>query len=84
MYYTKTDWLVAFEEKHHSLLKTCKEVNTSKLRLILGIGRSGTSWITKILSLSVKNLRAFSEPLYRIMPEISLSSIDDRLAIDYL
>ena len=40
------------------------------LRLILGVGRSGTSWVGKVLSKTTAPTRFFSEALFHVKPKL--------------
>jgi len=70
----------------HSYLQA-QTTDISKLRLILGVGRTGTSWLNRVFATAFKDqVRTISEPLFRIYPEITLSKIESatRLATDYV
>ena len=54
-----------------------------KLRLILGLGRSGTTWLARVLASSPTPLRFFEEPLFHMKPELCFNEGSDHTAIDY-
>lgn len=56
----------------------------SKLRLVLGLGRSGTTWIAKVLSSTKTPVRYFEEPLHHIVPSLSFSSGYNHTAIRFI
>ncbi len=53
------------------------------LRLVLGTGRSGTSWLSQVLAASETPLRFFKEPLNRSKPQLKLTGPFDRTASPY-
>jgi len=55
----------------------------STLRLVLGVGRSGTSWLSQVLAKTPKPIRFFQEPLSHLRPEILFSEHYDHTAIRY-
>jgi hypothetical protein len=57
--------------------------NEESLRLILGVGRSGTNWISSVLSRTTTPSRFFHEPLYHIQPRLPFRDIGDHTAIGY-
>jgi hypothetical protein len=62
----------------------CREsVQPDKLRLILGPGRSGTSWLSKVLGKTNIPLRFINEPLYHYSPKLQFSKRYDHTAISY-
>lgn len=60
-----------------------QQTRPEKLRVILGLGRSGTTWVGKMLATSQSKLRYFEEPLYHIKPELCFTDTYDHTAIDY-
>ena len=44
--------------------------DVSRLRLVLGIGRSGTTWIVNTLARVTLPIICFEEPLFHIRPKI--------------
>lgn len=54
-----------------------------KLRLILGVGRSGTTWIVNTLAQTKTPICCYEEPLYAINPPLVLSRYYDYTAIGY-
>jgi len=57
--------------------------DTARLRLVLGVGRSGTTWTLKTLAQCDDALNAYSEPLHHLRPAIHVSSSPDRVACDF-
>jgi hypothetical protein len=54
-----------------------------KLRLVLGLGRSGTTWVTNTLVKSNTPLRYFEEPLFHISPRLKFNTPPDHTAIGF-
>lgn len=59
------------------------ERDTARLRLLLGLGRSGTSWTLEVLARCDGKVRALSEPLHHLRPPITISDSPDRVACNY-
>ena len=59
------------------------EINTKELRLVLGVGRSGTSWVANTLARSQSVSIYYEEPLFHLVPRLLLSREYDFAAIDY-
>ncbi|MEM6505716.1 MAG: glycosyltransferase [Planctomycetota bacterium] len=57
--------------------------DTSRLRLLLGLGRSGTTWSLEVLARCDNQLRVFSEPLHHLRPRIGISNSPDRVAAGF-
>lgn len=57
--------------------------DTARLRLVLGVGRSGTTWTLKTLAQCDDALNAYSEPLHHLRPAIHVSPSSDRVACDF-
>lgn len=57
--------------------------DTSRLRLVLGLGRSGTTWTHSVLS-RCGDLRAYAEPLHYLRPKLHISDSPDRAACGFL
>jgi hypothetical protein len=53
------------------------------LRLILGVGRSGTNWISGVLAQTPCKLRFCSEPLFHLSPQLPFRDFGDHTAIGY-
>ena len=51
-----------------------------RLRLVLGVGRSGTTWIAKVLAHTEVPCRFFSEPLFHIDPALPFHDDGDHTA----
>jgi hypothetical protein len=57
--------------------------NTKNFRFIFGVGRSGTSWLAKVLAKTDTPIRYFHEILFHISPKIPLSENYDHTSINY-
>jgi len=55
-----------------------------RLRLILGVGRSGTTWLARVLAETPTPIRFFMEGLYHVRPRFRFSASGDHTAIRYL
>lgn len=53
------------------------------LRLVLGVGRSGTNWMSRVLSQSSTPLRFLNEPLFHLRPKLPGSPSSDHTAFAY-
>lgn len=60
-----------------------KNASPQKLRIILGLGRSGTTWIANTLARTQTPARYFEEPLYHVRPKLQFSQQHDHTAISY-
>lgn len=78
-YYAK--WLFLALKKYGT--EVLRLPHTDKLRLILGVGRSGTTWVGKTLSRTTTPLRCLAEPLFHFSPLLKFSNNNDHTAIDY-
>jgi hypothetical protein len=74
-------WAAKFRAKYPYADREPSE--SGKLRLILGVGRSGTSWVSKVLSKTTEPSRFFSEPLFHIHPQLPYRERGDHTAIGY-
>lgn len=74
-------WQKKFKKMHPKLSAYSGE--PQKLRLILGPGRSGTTWLSRVLGKSATSLRFFIEPLHPFKVKLPLSRKFDRTAIPY-
>lgn len=74
-------WTSRFQAKYRYLLGTPPHL--ASLRLVLGTGRSGTSWTSKVLSKTKQPCRFFSEPLYHLQPRLPFQDRGDHTAIGY-
>ena len=75
------EWRKAFHRVHPGLSEHRGE--PERIRLILGPGRSGTSWLSSVLSRSSTPLRFVSEPLHPFRPKLPYSSRYDHTALPY-
>jgi hypothetical protein len=75
------EWRKAFRRAHPGLSEHTGE--PERIRLILGPGRSGTSWLSSVLSRSSTPLRFVSEPLHPFRPKLPYSSTYDHTAVPY-
>ncbi len=66
----------------HPKLKI-EQSDVKKLKIVLGIGRSGTTWISNILATTRTPVRYFEEPLHHIRPILNFSRKNDRTALNY-
>lgn len=73
-------WLLSVARKYS--LEAINPPKSDKLRLILGVGRSGTSWIGQTLSRTKTPLRYLGEPLFHFSPSLMFSSRGDHTAIN--
>jgi hypothetical protein len=80
---TKKDdsWRETFRAAHPFLAASAS--NPEKLRLILGVGRSGTTWMSKVFSRTRVPARSFVEPLFRIEPRLPFHGEGDHTAVPY-
>ncbi len=61
-------WERRFKKRHPGLAQCPSD--RSRLRLVLGLGRSGTTWLSRLLAATPTPLRFFSEPLPHFVPPI--------------
>ena len=74
-------WNKNFLRKNRDLMK--HDDNLQKYRLVLGVGRSGTTWLSCVLSETPTPIRFFMEPFYPLRPRVSFSVSGDQTAIEY-
>jgi hypothetical protein len=74
-------WQAAFRASYPALDSAAPE--TGRLRLILGAGRSGTSWVSQVLFQTTTRCRCFSEPLFHIAPRLPFYAKGDHTAVNY-
>lgn len=74
-------WYYKFKNIHPDL--NLDQAEPKKLRLILGIGRSGTTWIGRMLATSSTPLRYFEEPLHSINPALSFANVRSHTDISF-
>jgi len=74
-------WKYKFRINHPKLYKYQGDIK--RLRMILGPGRSGTSWLLKTLSHTSTPLRSINEFLYHLKPRLSFSLKNDHTSIPY-
>lgn len=74
-------WNKEYERLHPQLVNT--KVDIQKLRLILGVGRSGTTWLSRVLLETPTPIRFFMEGLYFVKPKLRFSAFGDFTAIQY-
>jgi hypothetical protein len=63
--------------------KSAIPMDTSSLRLVLGVGRSGTTWINRTLAKSSTPMVCLEEPMYHVIPTLCLSTGGDHTAIPF-
>lgn len=61
-------WNLRFDTKHPVLSQCADEPET--LRLILGLGRSGTTWMSRTLASTRSRIRYVEEPFIRFVPHL--------------
>ena len=66
----------------HSDFSLCQN-ETERLRLVIGVGRSGTTWVSRVLSETDTPIRFIMEGVYAIKPWLRFSEFTDRTAIGY-
>lgn len=59
------------------------EAEPETLRLILGVGRSGTTWVSRVLSKTRRRVRFFMEPLFHLEPRLPFHDTGDHTAVGY-
>ena len=74
-------WNKNFLRKNRDLMK--HDDNLQKYRLVLGVGRSGTTWLSCVLSETPTPIRFFMEPFYQLRPRVNFSFSGDQTAIEY-
>ena len=74
-------WRKAFRAAHPCLEQSAAE--PERLRLVLGVGRSGTSWVGQVLSKAAMRCRCFSEPLFHLKPPLPFHKKADHTAVGY-
>ena len=57
--------------------------NSGALRLILGVGRSGTTWVSQVLARMNRPCRLLPEPLFRLAPPLPFHQKWDHTAVNY-
>ena len=69
----------------HFIFRKYNEEKSShkKLRLVLGLGRSGTTWVTNTLVKSKTPIRYLEEPLFHINPKLKFNTFPDHTAINF-
>jgi len=72
-------WIHQFRLRYPDLCRN----DTEKLRLILGLGRSGTTWLSRVLSESPTPIRFFMEGLFSVRPPFQFAAKGDHTAIEY-
>ncbi len=74
-------WHTRLKKHHHELWDYTGD--TSKLRLLLGPGRSGTTWAMNVLSYTRTPVRVVVEPLFPFKLKVWFSLTNDRVAHPY-
>jgi hypothetical protein len=74
-------WLTKFRSAHPYVCASSP--NRKALRLILGVGRSGTSWVSQVFSKTQTPCRFYSEPLFHLAPRLPFHKEGDHTAIGY-
>jgi hypothetical protein len=58
--------------------------NAKKLRLVLGVGRSGTTWISNTLARTQTPVVFLEEPIYHVYPPVCLANKIDHTASPFI
>ena len=74
-------WRAEFEAAYPRFDSTAPE--PERLRLILGVGRSGTSWVCQVLFKTSVRCRCFSEPLFHLTPRLPFNARGDHTAVKF-
>ncbi len=74
-------WQRAFGAAYSFMNNSAPE--PGRLRLILGVGRSGTSWVSQVLFKTTMRCRCFLEPLFHIAPPLPIHKKGDHTAVGY-
>jgi hypothetical protein len=77
----KGRWARKFKSKYRYVFEDPPDI--SRLRLLLGTARSGTSWTSKVLSKTALPCRFSSEPLFHIKPLLPYHKTGDHTAMPY-
>src|SRR5665213_1497924 len=77
----KGGWAAKFRAQHPFVDRDAP--HDGALRLILGVGRSGTSWVSNVLSKTTERSRFFSEPLFHLHPQLPFRTKGDHTSIGY-
>ncbi len=72
-------WKYRLRRKYNSKYDS----SSSQLRLVLGVARSGTTWIANTLAQTKTAIRYFEEPLYYIKPRLRFSTGGDHTAVNF-
>ncbi|MBN1490087.1 MAG: hypothetical protein JXA69_09235 [Phycisphaerae bacterium] len=59
------------------------DADTSRLRLILGVGRGGTTWLSRVLGETGMPIRLLLEGLFHLKPKLEFAPEGDHTAISY-
>ena len=74
-------WQAAFHARYAFLEDAVPE--PQRLRVILGVGRSGTSWVSQVLFKTTLPGRCLSEPLFHMTPRLPFHRAGDHTAVPY-
>ena len=64
-----------------SLREYSKDATSTRLRLVLGVGRSGTTWTARVLGNTSTPTRLLQEPLFHCRPRLNLTAGADHVAV---
>lgn len=74
-------WYQRFQKIHPNSKRN--QADFKKLRFVLGLARSGTTWIGRMLATSTTPLRYFEEPLHPLNPALSFSNVRSHTDISF-
>lgn len=78
----KKKWATKFKKRHSDIYDEIGSIN--KLRLILGVGRSGTTWLGNVLASSETPLRYVQEAFPHMRTKYIAEKTNDPLALPYI
>ena len=62
---------------------TSPRSSLASLRLVLGVGRSGTTWVSHVFSSTLQPIRYCCEPLFYLHPRLAFHRKGDHTAVGY-
>ena len=74
-------WLAKFKAAYPFL--SSSPSHPAALRLVLGVGRSGTSWVSEVLAKTKTRCRFLSEPLSQLRLRLPFQKLGDHTAVEY-
>ena len=79
---SQKSWEKKFYSVHKELINFSPDI--SKLRFLFGVGRSGTSWLIKVLSMTKTKIRFYNEILNQVNPFFYFQNNNDFTARRYI